>query len=252
LSSTRPANHHRALAAGEGTGQPRNRIFERHRFRRERLAIPLLRSRWSDLPAATGERFDVVLCTGNALAHATGRDAMVQALTGLRRMARPGGHVVVDPRNWEKLHAERQIVQRICARRLAPGRPAGHLPNPIFERDRNGAAVDAGSTAGVFEPGYLSLEDALPEAQCLGGLVDAGVLGGHERTVQVPPCPCRRAHLRPAHRPGPRRLRGGQFAPDPATGIVGLPGVCCVHSGLLVFTKPGKPASSAELKDSRR
>ncbi len=81
------------------------------RFRRERLAIPLLRSRWADLPAATGERFDVVLCTGNALVHATGRDAMVQALTGLRRMARPGGHVVVDSRNWEKLHAERKIVQ---------------------------------------------------------------------------------------------------------------------------------------------
>jgi hypothetical protein len=44
---------------------------------------------------------------------------MVQALTGLRRMARPGGHVVVDSRNWEKLHAERRIVQmadRVVAR----------------------------------------------------------------------------------------------------------------------------------------
>ena len=81
------------------------------RFRREQLAIPVLRSRWADLPTATGERFDVVLCTGNALVHATGRDAMVQALNGLRRMARPGGHVVVDSRNWEKLHAEHQIVQ---------------------------------------------------------------------------------------------------------------------------------------------
>jgi 2-polyprenyl-3-methyl-5-hydroxy-6-metoxy-1,4-benzoquinol methylase len=40
------------------------------RFRSERLAIPLLRSRRADLPAATGERFDVVLCTGNALVHA--------------------------------------------------------------------------------------------------------------------------------------------------------------------------------------
>jgi SAM-dependent methyltransferase len=81
------------------------------RFRRERLAIPLLHCRWADLPAATGERFDVVLCIGNSLVHAAGRDAMVQALTGLRRMARPGGHVVVDSRHWEKLHAERQIVQ---------------------------------------------------------------------------------------------------------------------------------------------
>src|SRR5258708_39586350 len=76
------------------------------RFRRERLAIPLLRSRWADLPAATGERFDVVLCTGNALVHATGRDAMVQALTRLRRMARPGGTAVVDAPKWEKHHGE--------------------------------------------------------------------------------------------------------------------------------------------------
>jgi glycine/sarcosine N-methyltransferase len=81
------------------------------RFRRERLAIPLMHCRWADLPGATDERFDVVLCVGNSLVHASGRDAMVQAFTGLRRMARPGGHVVIDSRNWEKLHAERQIVQ---------------------------------------------------------------------------------------------------------------------------------------------
>ena len=81
------------------------------RFRAERLAVPVLRSNWEDLPAATSERFDVVLCIGNSLVHAAGRDAMVQALIGLRRMARPGGHVVIDSRNWEKLHAERRIVQ---------------------------------------------------------------------------------------------------------------------------------------------
>jgi len=81
------------------------------RFRRERFEIPVLHSQWEDLPAATGERFDAVLCVGNSLVHAAGRDAMVRALTGLRRMARPGGHVVIDSRNWEKLHAERQIVQ---------------------------------------------------------------------------------------------------------------------------------------------
>jgi SAM-dependent methyltransferase len=81
------------------------------RFRSEQLDIPLVRSLWADLPAAIAERFDVVLCIGNSLVHAAGRDAMIQALTGLREMTRPGGHVVVDSRNWEKLHAEHRVVQ---------------------------------------------------------------------------------------------------------------------------------------------
>jgi SAM-dependent methyltransferase len=81
------------------------------RFRREGLAIPVRQCLWADLPDTIDERFDMVLCTGNALVHAAGRDAMVGALTGLRRMARPGGHVVIDSRNWEKLHAERRVVQ---------------------------------------------------------------------------------------------------------------------------------------------
>jgi glycine/sarcosine N-methyltransferase len=81
------------------------------RFGREGLAIPVQQCLWADLPDAIDERFDVVLCTGNALVHAAGQDAMVAALTGLRRMARPGGHVVIHSRNWEKLHAERRVVQ---------------------------------------------------------------------------------------------------------------------------------------------
>jgi SAM-dependent methyltransferase len=81
------------------------------RFQREGLAIPVQQCLWADLPDTIDERFDVVLCTGNALVHATGQDAMVQALTGLRRVARPGGHVVIHSRNWEKLHTERRIVQ---------------------------------------------------------------------------------------------------------------------------------------------
>jgi glycine/sarcosine N-methyltransferase len=81
------------------------------RFRREHLEIPVARCLWADLPAVVDERFDVVLCIGNSLVHADSREAMIGALTGLRQMARPGGHVVVDSRNWEKLHAERRIVR---------------------------------------------------------------------------------------------------------------------------------------------
>jgi len=64
------------------------------RFRSEHLEIPLVRCMWADLPAAVDERFDVVLCIGNSLVHAVGRDAMIQALTGFRQVVRPAGHVV--------------------------------------------------------------------------------------------------------------------------------------------------------------
>ena len=92
------------------------------RFRREQLAIPLRRCLWADLPDTLAERFDVVLCVGNSLVHAAGQDAMVEALTGLRRMTRPGGHVAIDSRNWEKLHAERRIVQAMDRVRRRGGR----------------------------------------------------------------------------------------------------------------------------------
>jgi len=139
------------------------------RFRRERLAIPLMHCRWADLPAATGERFDVVLCVGNSLVHAAGCDAMVQALTGLRRMARPGGHVVIDSRNWEKLHAERQIVQvadrmvtrggRSCLVFYAwevPDRLGGeHIAHLVFVYD-NGGQVEPHEHEITFRPFMLS------------------------------------------------------------------------------------------------
>ena len=92
------------------------------RFRREQLAIPVRRCLWADLPVTLAERFDVVLCVGNSLVHAAGQDAMVEALTGLRRMTRPGGHVVIDSRNWEKLHAERQVVRVANRVRARDGR----------------------------------------------------------------------------------------------------------------------------------
>jgi SAM-dependent methyltransferase len=139
------------------------------RFRRERLAIPLLRSRWADLPAATSERFDVVLCIGNSLVHAAGRDAMVQALTGLRRAARPGGYVVIDSRNWEKLHAERRIVEvadRVVTRRgrrcvvlyawEVPDRPGGeHVAHLVFIFE-NGGQLEPHEHRIVFRPFTIS------------------------------------------------------------------------------------------------
>jgi glycine/sarcosine N-methyltransferase len=101
----------RGLRVRAADGSKRMVEVAAERFRCEGLAVPVQQCLWADLPDTIDERFDVVLCTGNALVHAAGRGAMVHALTGLRRMTRPGGHVVIHLRNWEKLHAERQVVQ---------------------------------------------------------------------------------------------------------------------------------------------
>jgi hypothetical protein len=47
-------------------------------------------------------------------------------------------------------------------------------------------------------------------------------------------------------------IAGGRLVPCRAgADTAGDPGGVRVHSDLLIFTKPGKPASSAELKDSQ-
>lgn len=83
----------------------------RQRFAGEGLAIPLLQAEWAQLPNITEERFDAALCIGNSLVHAAGKNEMVRALMGLRGVLKPGGAIVVDSRNWEKLHSQRPVVQ---------------------------------------------------------------------------------------------------------------------------------------------
>jgi SAM-dependent methyltransferase len=167
------------------------------RFRRERLSIPAVCSTWADLPAATSERFDVVVCIGNSLVHAAGRDAMVQALTGLQRMARPGGHVVVDSRNWERLHAERQIVQvadrvvtrggRRCVVLYAWEIPEGlhdeHIAHMVFVFE-DGNQVEAHEHRIAFRPFTIS---ELRERLELAGLreVDTDFDASRERYAVV-------------------------------------------------------------------
>ena len=63
----------------------------RMRFASEGLAIPLLQAEWAQLPDVTEERFDAVLCIGNSLVHAAGKNEMARALRGLRGVLRPGG-----------------------------------------------------------------------------------------------------------------------------------------------------------------
>lgn len=92
---------------------------------------------WTDLPGRLGiDRFDTVLCVGNSFAHAESDAAAVAALAAFRRLVRPGGQLVLDSLDWERMaelgdHAtvEPDLVEREGLRCIrlhswwAPGGP---------------------------------------------------------------------------------------------------------------------------------
>lgn len=73
--------------------------------------VNLRHCEWSELPGAFAERFDAVVCTGNSLMHAGDEHSMVAALTGISGVLKPGGLLLLDSRNWEKLREERPLLQ---------------------------------------------------------------------------------------------------------------------------------------------
>jgi SAM-dependent methyltransferase len=66
--------------------------------------------RWEEL---RGGPFDAVLCVGNSLTHAAGRDGRRAALAGMRRVLRDGGLLAITSRNWERPQdAGEEVVER--------------------------------------------------------------------------------------------------------------------------------------------
>ena len=67
---------------------------------------------WEDLPARDWEEdFDIVLCVGNSLAHAIGRDGRRAALQAMAGCLRAGGLLVVTSRTWEQVRAAGSRLQ---------------------------------------------------------------------------------------------------------------------------------------------
>lgn len=75
------------------------------------LDIPVTCCTWEKLPVHYGPEFDAVLCLGNSIAHCADAAAMADAFAGMRAVLRPGGLLVVESRDWEQLHAERQRLE---------------------------------------------------------------------------------------------------------------------------------------------
>jgi len=80
--------------------------------------------RWEDLPAHGFAPFDAVLCVGNSLPHAPGRDARRAALGAMAAALAPGGLLVLTTRNWELVRGSGgglQVFDHVVVRDGRPG-----------------------------------------------------------------------------------------------------------------------------------
>jgi SAM-dependent methyltransferase len=61
--------------------------------------------RWEALDRQGFAPFDAVLCVGNSITHAAGREGRRAALRAMAAVMRPGAPLVVTSRNWERVRA---------------------------------------------------------------------------------------------------------------------------------------------------
>ena len=86
--------------------------------------VEVRQCRWEDLPAQGFAPFDAVLCVGNSLPHAPGRDARRAALHAMAGALRPGGVLVLTTRNWEFVRGSGgglQVFDHVVVRGGRPG-----------------------------------------------------------------------------------------------------------------------------------
>lgn len=91
----------------------------RKRARVAGVEVPLAVCSWEELPERYEERFDLALCTGNAISHCLSEGAMMRSLMAMRTILKAGGVLVVDSRNWEKVLRERpslEVADRVSVR----------------------------------------------------------------------------------------------------------------------------------------
>ena len=79
----------------------------RKRADKEGVDIAFKTCTWCELPNQFDLRFDIAFCCGNAIGHCQDETEMIASLRGMYEVLAPGGLLVLDSRNWEKLRAER-------------------------------------------------------------------------------------------------------------------------------------------------
>lgn len=76
------------------------------------IELPVFEADWRALTAATGDRFDAVVCLGNSFSHLFADADRRAALEQFRAVLNPGGVLVLDHRNYDGILRRGFVEQR--------------------------------------------------------------------------------------------------------------------------------------------
>ena len=85
------------------------------------VSVRFVQAGLGELAGLEDGKFDAVLCLGNSLPHLLSRDAITSALADFAAVLRPGGLLVIQNRNFDKVWAEKQRFMPPQAYRDAGG-----------------------------------------------------------------------------------------------------------------------------------
>ena len=72
------------------------------------LSVPFVAAGFGEMRASVDGLFDALLCLGNSLPHVLTADALREALADMAGLLRPGGLLVVQNRNFDRVWARRE------------------------------------------------------------------------------------------------------------------------------------------------
>ena len=93
---------------------------------------------------------------------------IAQRVPADERDTHPATVTDIDTRQIRRKPVLDGLINEYVARRLTPGRPAGHLPNPIFERDRLSGSLARGPARGVAARQYQADRASADTRQSVG------------------------------------------------------------------------------------
>jgi len=113
---------HAVMLAGSGlrcTGVDLSpRMIERARKNAEDagVSVDFRAAAFGDLPSSFTGRFDLVLCLGNSLPHVLDDDSLHRTLLDFSRVMSPGGALVIQNRNYDRVLMEKARFMPVTSR----------------------------------------------------------------------------------------------------------------------------------------